>query len=203
MGIVSLIALAHAVRPTKSPSHAVSLDLEIEPSVHPTVRLLPERCRMRLSESTSKSHVLVEYTRTCCRHRTQIEPLLTEHVPVIRAIRRVLHRRYWRAIPSIRSDHQQVIWAFFPRVVRSLSHPLNLTGIVLEVHHVAVFVGAEDVIPVLGEILPYVRDARSVPRAGVGVVRWIYGTANLELFAYSSGRSGRFTRRRGGDVRWR
>ena len=57
----------------------------------------------------------------------------------------------------------------------------------LEVYHVAVLVGAKDVVPVLGEVLPYVRDAGSVPGAGVGVVGWVYGAADFELFVCSGG----------------
>ena len=69
---------------------------------------------------------------------------------------------------------------------------MDFARVVLEVYHVAVLVGAQDVVPVLGEILPYVRDAGSVPGAGVGVVRWVYGAADLEFFACAGGRGGGF-----------
>lgn len=95
---------------------------------------------------------------------------LTENVPVIPTFRSILRRSNRRAIPSVSRYDHQVFRAFFPRVVRSLAHPSEVTCEILEIDNVAVFVARKDIIPVLREILPYIRDSRSVPSTGCGIV---------------------------------
>jgi len=97
-------------------------------------------------------------------------PKLTEYIPIIHPVRSVLRCRNRRAITSVRSHCRQVFRAFFPRVVRCLPHPSEITLRILEIDHVAVFVARKDIIPVLRKILPYICDSGSVPRTRCGVV---------------------------------
>jgi hypothetical protein len=104
-------------------------------------------------------------------------------MPIIRPINIPMHSRNRLTIPRIRRHDSNIRRTRLPhrRSIRRLAQPSNIPFVVLIVDDNLMFVGRRSIREILRKVLPDLCDPGAVPGAGVGVVRGVETSADLEL----------------------